>query len=143
MWRTLRTVLIGAVLVIAVVAIGLGRTLTEPPGDPVDCDDPVAWDQADARVGESAAVEGPVAEVTWAQDVGGAPTFLNLGAPHPDEPRFDVVVYADVREAIAFDLHALEGEGVCAAGTIGQRDGVAQIVVAHPAGLERHEGAGP
>ncbi len=139
MWRTLRTVLIGAVLVIAVVAIGLGRTLTEPPGDPVDCDDPVAWDQADARVGESAAVEGPVAEVTWAQDVGGAPTFLNLGAPHPDEPRFDVVVYEETREAFDEPLEDLEGELVCAVGSVEQRDGVPQIVLGAPPQLVRQD----
>ncbi len=130
--------------ILLVVSFGLSRIGggVAPDDAVATCEDPLAWREAAEHVGARGAVAGAVAAVTTAADVGGEPTFLNLGAPHPDEPRFDVVVYAEVREAATLDLHALEGEVVCAAGTIGERDGVAQIVVDHPAGLERHEGTG-
>ncbi len=139
MLARLRTLLVGAVIVLAVVAIGLGRTLSEAPGDPVDCDDPVAWDAAGQVVGESAAIEGPVTDVTHAPEVGGAPTFLNLGAAHPEEPRFDVVVYEDTREAFDAPLEDLEGATVCVVGEVRTRDGVPQIVLGAPPQLERRD----
>ncbi|MGM0819005.1 MAG: hypothetical protein ACQETV_06390 [Actinomycetota bacterium] len=141
-WRTITGVALGLLLVASVALSRLGAGVG--PDDVVaTCEDPLSWTQAGDHVGARGAVAGPVAAVSTPEDVGGEPAFLNLGAAHPDEPRFDVVVYADLREEIALDLDGLEGEVVCAAGVIGSRDGVAQIVVAHPAGLERHDDAGP
>jgi hypothetical protein len=69
--------------------------------------------------------------------VGGGPTFLNLGNPHPDPDRFDVVIYEDVRPA--FDQppeEAFAGAEVCVEGRVRDREGVPQIVLRGPAFIE-------
>ena len=136
--RRVRNV-VGVVLgVLLVVGFGASRLLgglpdgggSAPPG----CDDAVAWDDAAQVVGQQAAIIGPVASANHEPDVGGAPTFVNLGGVHPDPERFDVVIYEDRREA--FDPppeEALAGAEVCVRGEVDERDGVPQIV------LERRE----
>jgi hypothetical protein len=71
-----------------------------------------------------------VAAATHAPDVGGAPTFVNLGNAHPDPERFDVVIYAQARAGFERPPEAaLPGRTVCAVGDVRLRDGVPQIVV--------------
>ena len=136
--RRVRNVVGVALGVLLVVGFGASRLLgglpdgggSAPPG----CDDAVAWDDADQVVGQQAAIVGPVASANHEPDVGGAPTFVNLGGVHPDPERFDVVIYEDVRAA--FDPppeDAFEGADVCVRGEVDERDGVPQIV------LERRE----
>lgn len=138
--RRVRTIVGLGVAVLLFVGFGVGRLFggVNPfTGDAAPtCEDPLPWDRASQAVGQPAAVAGPVAAATHELDVGGAPTFLNLGNPHPEEPRFDIVIYEDVRER--FDTppeQAFEGEEVCVQGQVRDRDGVPQIVLDGPAFL--------
>jgi hypothetical protein len=120
------------------VGFGLSRTLGGVPDAPVTtCDDPTDWRRAGEVVGERAAIAGPVVDGTFATDVGGEPTFLNLGNPHPDTDRFDVVIYPDVRER--FDEPpeaAFDGREVCVQGVVRDRDGTPQIILENRAMLQ-------
>ncbi|QBI20947.1 hypothetical protein ER308_16115 [Egibacter rhizosphaerae] len=138
-WGNIAGIALGVVLVIGVGFGRIGGTL--PIGGDTDprasCDDPVAWDAVDGHeVGTEVAVEGPVEAASTEPDLGGAPTFLNLGNAYPDEPRFDVVVYESEREGLGFDPEqALPGERICAVGELDERDGVPQIVLPAPGSL--------
>lgn len=130
-----RTILGIGVAVVLVVGFGLSRVLGGTGTSQVaTCDDPVAWHSAGEVVGSVAAVAGPVAAASYAPDVGGGPTFVNLGNAHPDPDRFDVVIYEDLRPA--FDQppeRAFLGTEICVEGRVRDRDGVPQIVLQGPA----------
>lgn len=116
--------------VLLVAGFGLSRVWGDAGAPAATCADPVAWQEAGDLVGQPAAVTGPVADATYAPEVGGAPTFLNLGNPHPDANRFDVVVYDDVRDEFAEPPEqAFAGARVCVTGTVRERDGVPQVVL--------------
>jgi hypothetical protein len=134
---------LGVVLAVLVgVGFGLSRTIGGVPDAPVaTCDDPLDWRQGGEVVGARAAVAGEVVAGTHASDVAGSPTFLNLGSPHPDPARFDVVIYPEVRER--FDTppeDAFTGRRVCVQGEVRERDGVPQIILDNRAMLQE---AGP
>ncbi len=138
--------LVGIVLgVLLVVGFGLSRVLGGVMGEPAaTCDDPVTWQDAAQEVGRSSAIVGQVVDAAFEPDVGGAPTFLNLGNAHPDPERFDVVIYEDVRER--FDSAPEEvflGEYVCVLGEVRDRDGVPQIILQGPGWIWIEEGRPP
>lgn len=138
--RRVRTVVGLGVAALLFLGLVVGRLLggVVHDGPVTTCDDPLPWDAAATAVGERAAVAGPVAATAREPDVGGAPTFLNLGNPHPDPERFDVVIYRDVRERFeAAPAAALDGAVVCVEGHVRQRDGVPQIVLEAPERIER------
>jgi hypothetical protein len=120
------------------VGFGLSRTIGGVPDAPLStCDDPTPWEAAADLVGERAAIVGVVAAAAYEPDVGGEPTFVNLGNAHPDPDRFDAVIYPDVRER--FDEppeDMLPGVEVCVQGEIRDRDGVPQIIVDNRAMLQ-------
>jgi hypothetical protein len=140
--RRVRTIVGLGVAVLLFVGFGVGRLFggVNPFADggaAPTCEDPLPWDRAHQVVGEPAAIAGPVVAASHQPDVGGGPTFLNLGNPHPEEPRFDIVIYEDVRER--FDAppeRAFESTDVCVQGQVRDRDGVPQIVLDGPAFLE-------
>ena len=122
--------LAAAAIAVAAVVIALARVLGDAGEAGPTCANPVAWDDATAYEGRSTAVAGSVADVTYAPDVGGEPTFVNLGNAHPHPDRFDIVIYAGQREA--FDEppeETLPGRTVCVVGEVRTRDGVPQIIV--------------
>jgi hypothetical protein len=139
--RRARTIVGLGVAVLLFVGFGVGRLFggTNPFGGDAapTCQDPLPWDRATEAVGQVAAIAGPVVAAIHQPDVGGGPTFLNLGNPHPQEPRFDVVIYEDVRER--FDSppeQAFDGAEVCVQGQVRDRDGVPQIVLDRPSLLD-------
>lgn len=141
--RRVRSVVGIALGVVLVVGFGLSRIVGGGGfgGDPAaTCDDPVTWDQAGEVVGQVSAIIGPVAAATTAEEVGGAPTFLNLGTAHPAPERFDVVIYEDVRERFEVSPEALQGRDVCVRGEVRERDGVPQIVLRGPGWLSEQDG---
>lgn len=141
MGRTRARTILGTILGVTVavllgVGLGLGRVLGgAPDAGPVStCDAPLAWHEAATAVGERAAVAGPVVATAYEPDLGGSPTFLNLGRPHPDPDRFDVVVYDDVRARFDQPPEVMfDGIEVCVRGRVRDRDGVPQIILESPA----------
>jgi hypothetical protein len=122
-----------AALALAVAGARLFGQTAEHGGS---CEAPLAWDQAAGRAGQQAAVEGRVAATAYVPDVGGEPTFLNLGNPHPNPQRFDVVIYGDLREGFdASPENQFADRDVCVVGRVRLRDGVPQIVLRSPAAI--------
>jgi hypothetical protein len=123
-------VLVPVVIAVAAGVIAVARVLGGVGEAPPSCTDPVPWQEAAVQEGRGAAVAGPVADATYAPDVGGEPTFLNLGNPHPDPDRFDVVIYADAREGFSEPPEdRFPGSMICVVGDVRVREGVPQIVV--------------
>ncbi len=140
--RNLAGIVLGVLLV---VGFGLSRVLGGISGEPgATCEDPVAWHQAMEEVGESSAIVGEVVSANHEPDIGGSPTFLNLGNAFPDDDRFDVVIYEDVRDRFEeAPGDTLVGEYVCILGEVRERDGVPQIVLQGPGWLWVEDGVPP
>lgn len=135
----------GALLLVVGAAFLLARVIPEGGGGegggpPVDADLP-GYEAAEAadHVGEVARVCGTVASASWAREVGGRPTFLNLGRPYPDQ-LFTVVIWGEDRER--FDAppeRRWAGRRVCVAGRITTHEGTPRIVVRRPAQIGARE----
>jgi hypothetical protein len=87
--------------------------------------------------GETVAVIGRVASTTFLPEIEGAPTFLNLGNPHPDTPRMELVIWEENRHSfLSSEASAPEtryrGRRVCAAGTVSLHEGIPQIELRTP-----------
>lgn len=125
-----------AVAVLFVIGFGLSRVIGGAgtgDGPAATCDDPVTWQQAGDLDGRATAIVGPVVRVSHEPEVGGGPTFLNLGNPHPDPDRFDVVIYEDVRDRFDRPPEDLfDGREICVLGRVRDRDGVPQIILDNP-----------
>jgi hypothetical protein len=127
---------------IAAVLMGIGRLGSGlidsgSGGGPVpepDCAAAIAWDEAAEHEGDQETVRGPVVGATYAENVSGQPTFLNLGADHPDRDRFTVVIWNDVRTQFEQRPEALfAGQEICVAGEIQiHDDGSSQIELRGP-----------
>jgi hypothetical protein len=130
----------GPALAIGMAALAIAVAAARLAGQTVEhgasCEAPLAWDQAAERVGQQVAVAGRVAATAYVRDVGGEPTFLNLGHAHPEPHRFDVVIYGDLREG--FDAppeNQFADREVCVVGRVRLREGVPQIVLRSPAAI--------
>ena len=141
--------------VIGVIVLALVLILARAPRDLTDmfgrgpsaadlCDEAISWQEAWERAGELEggieAVRGPVAEATYVTAIDGRPTFINLGAEHPDTPRFEAIIWDRNRGAFLEIFpegpeQRIGGRTVCAAGTINIHDGVPQIELKDPAQL--------
>jgi DNA/RNA endonuclease YhcR with UshA esterase domain len=84
------------------------------------------------HINERATVEGTVAKVFT--DPKSNTTFLDFGAPYPDET-FTAVVFSDYRSAFG-DLSADEGKTVDVTGAIKDYRGSPEIVLSDPSQLE-------
>lgn len=70
---------------------------------------------------------------THEPEVDGGPTFLNVGNPHPDPDRFDVVIFEDIRDRFDRPPEDLfDGRDICVLGRVRDRDGVPQIILDNP-----------
>lgn len=126
---------------VAAVLLGIGRLgsgliETSTPVPEPNCADAIPWDQAENSVGNQETVRGPVAGATFAENVNGQPTFLNVGADHPDPDRFTVVIWNDVRTQ--FDQHPeslFAGQDICVAGDIQMHEVSPQIELIGPAAI--------
>ena len=78
------------------------------------------------HIGERATVCGKVVSERTAMRSRGAPTFINLDAPYPNQV-FTILVWGDDRDKVG-ELPT-EGNRICAAGTIQDYRGVPEIVV--------------
>lgn len=121
-----------------VIAFFVARHFVTDGGVDVPEDAPTyeAREAAD-HVGEAARVCGTVVDAAHARGVGGSPTFLNFGAPHPDAD-FTVVIWSDARAR--FDVApeaAFRGRRICVAGRIREHEDRPQIVLEHPSQITR------
>jgi hypothetical protein len=89
-------------------------------------------EHAAEHIGSRAEVCGTVAEVTYARALGGAPTFINLERPHPDQP-FTAVIWGTDRQRWRTPPEArYADQAVCVRGTLRSHEGTPQIVVSRP-----------
>lgn len=132
-----RTRTVGILAAIVAGALFLARTVaTGPDGaDAADAADPelpvYAPEQASDHVGERASVCGRVVDAAYAQGVGGQPTFLNFGRPHPRQS-FTAVIWGRDRAKFERPEVTYRGAGLCVAGEIREHQGVPQIEVREP-----------
>lgn len=89
-------------------------------------------ENAAEHIGSRALVCGTVAEVTHARGLGGAPTFINLERPHPDQP-FTAVIWGEDRRQWRTSPEArYTNQDVCVRGTLRLHEGTPQIIVSRP-----------
>lgn len=102
-------------------------------GPPVDADLPTYGpEEAAEHRGEVARVCGVVESASYARQVGGRPTFLNLGRPYPDQ-LFTVVIWGEDRARFGgAPERRFRGRRICAAGRIRLHEGTPQIEVRRP-----------
>ena len=74
---------------------------------------------------------GRVAGTTFAREVRGQPTYLNLDRPYPDQP-FAVVIWGDDRPLFGEPERRFAGRPVCATGIIRLHRGKPEIAVRRP-----------
>lgn len=89
---------------------------------------------AEARdhIGTPAVVCGKVASADYLQQVGGEPTFINLGRPYPNQT-FTAVIWGDNRAKWTKPPEQqYEGQEVCVTGRIESHEGTPQIIVSSP-----------
>lgn len=119
---------------------GTGSGTGPTSGEAFDLEDylelePIPAAEAEGHVGDRAVVCGRVAAATHAPSIGGEPTWLNFGAPHPDQD-FDVIIWGRDRGAFTPAPEvAYRGRDVCAAGRVVEHEGVPRIEVREPAQL--------
>lgn len=84
------------------------------------------------HVGEVAEVCGQVASAAYITSVGGAPTFLNIGGPYPDQ-HFTVVIWESTRPRFERPPERMfDRRSICVTGRIEMYRGVPQIIVEDP-----------
>ena len=86
---------------------------------------------AASHLGEPATVCGVVASATYAQRTRGAPTFLNLDRPYPNQV-FTAVIWGNRRSRFATPPESLRGQRVCVSGVIESYRGKPEIIVNQP-----------
>jgi len=92
----------------------------------------ISYHEAANHIGTTAEVCGDVASTTFAQNVGGQPTFINFGDGHPNQS-FTVVIWGENLNrwrTPPADLYS--DRFVCARGRINLHNDVPQIVISQP-----------
>ena len=102
-----------------------------PAGE--SCDNPLEWGDASRYLDRVAAVAGPVAAVTYREDVRGQPTWIDLGEAFPSPDRLVLVIWGRNRASMSRVLNRVStGDAVCAQGAISEFRGVLQIEIESP-----------
>lgn len=91
--------------------------------------------EAAQAVGRRATVCGTAVNVYFARNSNGQPTFIDFGAPHPDED-FTVVIFGDDRPAFNPPPEAWMGRKICVTGRIKSYHGNPEIVAYGPDQLQ-------
>lgn len=90
---------------------------------------------ASKHVGERATVCGVVASAKYARGSRGAPTFLNLGRPYPNQV-FTGVIWGSDRPRFSPPPETLLDKNICITGVITSYRGGPQIIIADPSQVE-------
>lgn len=104
-----------SLITLAAIAICVSRVNAQP----------ITAADAKSHIGENTTVCGKVASERTATKSKGAPTFINLDTPYPNQI-FTIVIWGNDRPNIA-GLPNL-GSRICATGTIQEYRGVPEIV---------------
>lgn len=137
-------IVLALILIFARAPFNLNDIFDQGPTAADLCDEAIpwseAWEQAAQLEGSVHAVEGTVHETSYVRGIDGRPTFINLGAAHPDTPRFEAIIWERNRGPFLEVFsegpeQRLEGETVCVAGTVEIHNGVPQIELENPAQL--------
>jgi hypothetical protein len=118
----------------ALLAVGLfaSRHLVGPFSGGAASVGPISAEEATEHVGQHAEVCGPVAEVVQVRDVGGKPTFINLGGAHPDQSVTALIWEAERTKWDTAPEALYENRSICVTGTVERHEGTPQIVVSSP-----------
>lgn len=93
-----------------------------------NCTNPATWKNAQNYLDRRAALEGPVEGVTYRSQSPGQPTWINIGAPFPDNDRLVLVIWGRNRDQFESLLSRLStGQTICAIGEVSEYRGTAQI----------------
>ena len=87
-------------------------------------------------MGENAKVCGVVASAKYSPRTRGAPTFLNLDKPYPQQV-FTAVVWGSSRSRFPNPPESLGGARICVSGPITSFRGKPEIVVSSPSQITR------
>ena len=98
---------------------------------PIATDQTLTASQAKDHVGEKATVCGVVASTRYAAQSKGAPTFLNLDKPYPNQV-FTILIWGEDLPKFSTKPTGWEGKRACATGTISSYRGIPEIVVKSP-----------
>jgi len=103
------------------------------------CDNPAIWRDALRLRGQTVAIAGPVAAVTYREDVRGRPTWIDIGGSFPDRDRLVLVIWGDDQAALSSTVGRVRpGQTVCAHGLVGEYRGVSQIEISSPNQMRLH-----
>lgn len=128
-------IVVGVLVALTFVLRRVGLTPDGERFDPAHYVDAPVVEAAEAAdlVGRRATVCGRVEEATWARNVGGEPTFLNLDGRHPDQP-FTAVIWGRDRPRFARPPEtAYRNARICVSGRVREHQGTPQIEVRVPA----------
>src|SRR5262249_26351548 len=98
---------------------------------PIATDQTLTASQAKDHVGEKATVCGVVASTRYAAQSKGAPTFVNLDKPYPNQV-FTILVWGEDLPKFSGKPTSWNGKKVCATGTISSYRGIPEIVAKSP-----------
>lgn len=120
------------VLVVIMIAGLVLSRVYQPEYSPPEPEVRIAADEAHNHIGTPAEVCGEVASADYLQQVGGEPTFINLGRPYPNQT-FTTVIWGDNRAKWTIPPEQqYEGQEVCVTGRIESHEGTPQIIVSSP-----------
>lgn len=117
--------IVAAILIIGLV---LARVVSveSPPAEP---EITITASEASDHIGKVAEVCGEVASADFIPQIGGDPTFINFGEPHPNQI-FTVVIWGENRHLWQTPPEqAYQNREICVSGQIRLHEGTPQIVV--------------
>ena len=106
------------------------------------CTPPAAWaqnvtpGQASGYIGEQTTICGTVDSVTSSAVLPGRPTYLNFGAPYPNQD-FRVIIFGNQRNVVGPD--DLLGKQVCVTGSVSGFNGKAEMYLQTADQLKRQK----
>lgn len=130
-FRKILKYMLPVIAAIMIIGLILSRVYQPESSDP-EPEIRISAFEAKDHVGEVAEVCGVVESADYLPRIGGEPTFLNLGRPHPDQP-FTAVIWGEdrARWQVPPEERYLTRE-VCISGRIETHEGEPQIRVHRP-----------
>jgi hypothetical protein len=96
---------------------------------------PISSLQARNHIGEYSKVCGLVASTHFANRSRGAPTFINLDQPYPDQV-FTAVIWVEDRAKFGYPEQRFSDRQICVSGVIQMYRGIPEIILRSPSQVE-------